>query len=73
MTILGTGLFFSNTTWTEPAENAAPTIATVTLNFDFTPNAAPVGSNLSFSFEVVPQNDPPQGQNQQFVFDVMAA
>lgn len=41
MTILGTGLFFSSATWTEPAENAAPTISTITLNFDFTQNAAP--------------------------------
>lgn len=54
MTLLGTGLFFSNNTWTDPAVNAAPTISTITLNFDFAVNQAPVGANQTMVFEVAP-------------------
>lgn len=73
MNLLGTGLFIANSTWQPPAENAAPSITSVTLNFDFTANAAPVGQNQSFTFDVLPNNSAPDGQNQQFIFDVLAS
>lgn len=54
MTLLGTGLFFTNSAWSPPAPNAAPSISTVTLNFDFTTvtNSPPEGTNQSMVFEV---------------------
>lgn len=39
--------------------NAAPTIGSVTLNFDWRVNAAPVGENADLSFEVLPANAAP--------------
>ncbi len=58
MTVLRTGFIFSKSTWTPPV-NAAPSIDTVTLNFDFKVNAPPVGRNTGLSFEVERGNAAP--------------
>jgi len=73
MTLLGTGLFFGESTNNATDGNAAPSITTLTLNFDFTTLRPPVGQNQAFIFEVLPQNQAPDAQNQQFVFDVIAS
>lgn len=59
MTLLRTGFFFSKSTWTPPVINAAPTVTTVALNFDFTLNSAPVGQNLVLAFDVAEGNAAP--------------
>ena len=58
MTVLRTGFVFSKSTWTPPV-NAAPSVDTVTLNFDFKVNAPPVGRNIGLSFEVERGNAAP--------------
>ena len=58
MTVLRTGFVFSKSLWSGPA-NAAPSIDTVTLNFDFKVNRPPVGQNTGLSFEVARGNAAP--------------
>lgn len=59
MTLLRTGFFFSKPMWVPPTNNAAPTISSVTLNFDLRTNEAPVGDNVGLVFEVLPSNAAP--------------
>lgn len=59
MTLLRTGFFFSKSTWAPPVLNAAPTISTVTLNFDYGVNDAPVGQNTGLVFDVIAGNAAP--------------
>lgn len=70
MTLLGTGLFFGKAKWSPPAVNAAPSISTVTLNFDFRANSAPMGSNQALEFDVIPQNAAPQISTATLNFDL---
>lgn len=72
MTLLRTGFFFSKSTWVPPVINAAPTITTVTLNFDQVFNVAPVGSNLVLLFDVIEGNAAPSITTATLNFDFVA-
>lgn len=71
MSLLGTGLLFSKTTWTQPVTNAAPAISSVSLNFDFRTNVPPTGGDLGFGFKVTPSNAAPSIAAVSLNFDLV--
>lgn len=72
MTFLRTGFVFSKSGWVPEVVNAAPTISTVTLNFDFSVNSAPVGMNTGLAFDVLPGNAAPTISTSTLNFDFVA-
>ena len=67
---LGTGLYLANSLRPPAGSNAAPSIASVILNFDLVTNTAPVGQSQAMEFIVPAGNAPPVGQSKTMRFAV---